>query len=104
MSEDKKNETVDAVPEVSTVPAQPLATAPKLLDADKMALDMAKEKNKTALAEAKAAVANSEKADLTFKYIVLQLYYKYSLSQNDSISENGDIIIGGAVQQPPQGQ
>jgi hypothetical protein len=76
---------------------------PKLSDLDKMALDLAKEKRKTVLAEAKTAIANNDAAELAFKYVVLQLYMKYSLTANDAINENGEIIIGGAVQQPTQG-
>jgi hypothetical protein len=82
---------------VAPVPVAPPPT-PKLMDVDKMALDLAKERRQTALAEAKTALAKNENAELGFKYIVLQLYMKYGLTSNDAISENGDIVIGGAAQ------
>lgn len=87
------------------VPATPVP-APKmfLMEADKLSLDLAKEQRKTALAEAKTALANNEKAELAFKYVVLQLYMKYSLTDRDAISEQGEIIKDGAVQRPPQAQ
>jgi len=71
----------------------------KLLEIDKMALDLAKERRLTALAEAKTAIAKSENAELSFKYVVLQLYMKYGLTSNDAISEEGAIIKNGALQQ-----
>jgi hypothetical protein len=120
MSKDKKRNsqptvapeitpTPDTVPgpsQVAAVPNAPVPVpvslpAPKLFlaEVDKMALDLAKEQRKTALAEAKTALANNEKAELTFKYVVLQLYMKYGLTDRDAISEQGEIIKNGAVRQ-----
>jgi hypothetical protein len=100
--------TVDTVPVPVPVAAPPPGVAPvqnpRLMDIDKMALDLAKEQRKTALAEAKTALANNEKADLAFRYVVLQLYMKYGLTDADAISEQGEIVRGGAVRQPPQGR
>lgn len=76
--------------------------APKLSEVDKMALDLAKERRLTALAEAKTAMAKNENAELSFKYTVLQIYMKYSLNQDDAISEDGTIIKGGALQRQQQ--
>lgn len=85
-----------------TVAEAPVSSSnPKLLDVDKMALDLAKERRLTALAEAKAAMAKNDNAELAFKYVVLQIYMKYGLDQNDAISESGEIIKGGAAQQTP---
>lgn len=98
---------VDAVPVPPAVPAPgvPPVQNPRLMDIDKMALDLAKEVRKTALAEAKTAIANNEKAELAFRYVVLQLYMKYGLTDQDAISEQGEIVKGGAVRQaPPQGR
>jgi hypothetical protein len=81
---------------VAPVPVAP--PTPKLMDVDKMALDLAKERRQTALAEAKTALAKNENAELGFKYIVLQLYMKYGLSSSDAIGEDGTIVIGGAAQ------
>lgn len=69
----------------------------RLLDVDKLALDLARSQRQTALAEAKAALAQNEKAELAYKYVVLQLYMKYGLTEADAISENGEIIKGGAI-------
>jgi hypothetical protein len=97
---------VETVPVPLAAPPQGVAPVqnPKLMDIDKMALDLAKEQRKTALAEAKTALANNEKADLAFRYVVLQLYMKYGLTDADAISEQGEIVKGGAVRQPPQGR
>jgi len=94
------------VPAVQTAPTVPAAdpvldfnqTVNKLSDMDKAVLDLAKERKKTALAEAKEALAKNENAELAFKYVVLQLYMKYGMSESDALSENGDIIKGGAAQ------
>lgn len=91
-----------AVPAVP--PPAPPVQNPRLMDIDKMALDLAKERRQTALAEAKTALAKNENAELAFKYVVLQLYMKYGLTDADAISENGEIIKNGAIQQKPQGQ
>jgi hypothetical protein len=48
---------------------------------------------------AREATAKGETAELAFRYVVLQLYMKYGLSTNDALSDNGDILIGGAVPQ-----
>lgn len=77
---------------------QPVATVDKLSDVDRMALELSKSKRQTALAEAKTALAQNENAELSYKYIVLQLYMRYGLTEADAINENGDIIRGGAVQ------
>jgi hypothetical protein len=81
-----------------TAPSIP-APMPKLMDVDKLQLDLAKEKRSTALAEAKTALANNEKAELSFKYVVLQIYMKYGLTDADAISETGEIVKNGAIKQ-----
>lgn len=91
------------VPPAVPPPGQPPVPNPRLMDIDKMALDLAKERRQTALAEAKTALAKNENAELAFKYVVLQLYMKYGLTDQDAISETGEIVKGGAVQKP-QGQ
>lgn len=74
-------------------------TAPvsRLSDADRLALELAKANRKTAIAIAEKAIAQNETAELAYKYLVLQIYMKYSLSEVDAISENGEILKGGAV-------
>jgi hypothetical protein len=70
------------------------------MDVDRMALELARCRRQTALAEAKTALAQSETAELSYKYVVLQLYMKYGLTDADAVSEAGDIIKGGALQRP----
>ena len=112
MSKEKKNspqsvsEFAQASPAPSRAmpPAFTVASSEKLSEVDKLTLDLAKTKRQTALAEAKTALANNENAELTFKYLVLQLYMKYSLTSDDAISETGDIVRGGAIGSQTQGQ
>jgi hypothetical protein len=89
----------NGVPLGSVVP-MPLPTAPaRLSDIDRMALELARQQRLTALADARAAIAQNEKAELSYKYVVLQLYMKYGLTDADAISEQGDIVKGGALPQ-----
>lgn len=102
MSKDKVKSVDAAVQQeaLAAVPPPAPPPAPKLLDVDRLALELAKSKRQTALAEAKTALANNEKAELEYKYVVLQLYMKYGLTERDAISEAGDIIKDGAVPRP----
>jgi hypothetical protein len=92
----------NGVPLGSVVPV-PVA-APKLMDIDRMALELARQQRATALAEARTALAQNEKAELAYKYVVLQLYMKYGLTDADAISETGDIIKNGALAPQPKQQ
>ena len=113
MSKEKKVQAVPAEVAAEPTPAQLPAAPPapvlsagpeRLVDVDKLSLDLARTKRQTALAEAKTALANNEKAELEYKYLVLQVYMKYGLTADDAISEAGDIVRGGAKQARPQGQ
>jgi hypothetical protein len=77
----------------------------KISEADRMELELAKVNRRLALANAEKAVAQNESADLAYKYVVLKLYRKYGLSDEDALNENGDILRGAAAQAPavPQG-
>jgi hypothetical protein len=68
----------------------------KLSEIDRMALELAKSQRQVSLAEAKTALANNEKSELQYKYVVLQIYMKYNLNESDALNENGDIMYGGA--------
>ena len=96
---DAEAPAIAEVPEMMSIPA---LTTPRLMDVDRMALELAKQRRQTALAEAKTALAQNENAELAYKYVVLQLYMKYGLTDADAISEGGDIIKGGALPQAPQ--
>lgn len=68
----------------------------KLEEADRLTLELAKQKRLTALAQAERALISNEKSELEYKYIVLQLYMKYKLDASDALNESGDIIRNGA--------
>ena len=95
MSEEQKDVT-DKTPAAQ----QPVATIPapeKMAETDRLALELAKTKRQVALAEAKTALANNDNAELQYKYVVLQLYMKYGLTEADAITETGEIHRGGAA-------
>jgi hypothetical protein len=73
----------------------------KLNELDRMALELAKQKKLTALAQAEKALAVNENAELSYRYVVLQIYMKYGLTQADTITEEGVITRGGAL---PKGE
>lgn len=93
--------TANGVPVGTVVPA-PVPQAPRLSDVDRMALELARQRRLTALAEAKTAVAQNENAELAYKYVVLQIYMKYGLTDADAIGENGEIVKNGALMQQQQ--
>ncbi len=68
----------------------------KISEIDRLSLDLSKTKRELALSDAKTAIANSEKAELSYRYFILKLYMKYGLTESDAITEGGDIIRGGA--------
>ena len=78
------------------VVAPPEPPKEMMSDVDRLSLELAKQRRQTALAEAKTALAQNDNAELSYKYTVLQLYMKYGLDSSDAISENGEIIRGGA--------
>lgn len=68
----------------------------KLSELDLNTLELAKSKKEVALANAKAALAQNETAELNYKYFVLQLYMKYGLTSEDSVKETGEIVRGAS--------
>jgi hypothetical protein len=72
-------------------------TPEKLSEADKLALELAKVRRQLSLAQAEKALAQNETTEIAYKYVVLQLYMKYGLTEFDAISEAGDILRGGAI-------
>jgi hypothetical protein len=67
----------------------------KISDLDRMVLELAKQKKLTASSQAELAIAKNDNADLSYKYLILQIYLKYNLNINDKLNEDGTIIIGG---------
>ena len=95
-----KDEMQEVVSEDSLVEvsASPAVSTPRLSDVDRMELELSKMRRKLAIAEAEKALSESNKAELEYKYIVLQLYMKYKLTAEDAIDERGNIMFGGAIQ------
>lgn len=93
----------ESIPTLLNQEVAPVFTIPeKLSDMDKMSLELARSRRQLALAQAEKALAQNETADIAYKYIVLQLYMKYGLTEVDAINENGDILKGGAVRKDQQ--
>lgn len=84
--------------QVVKIPA-PVVAKPKIDELDRMALELAKSRRQTALSDAKTALAQNETAEMAYKYVVLQIYMKYGLSEADALNENGEIIKDGALAQ-----
>lgn len=91
------------VDDVASVSAPVANKVPeKMSDVDRLSLDLAKANRKTALAEAQTALAKNDNAELAYKYVVLQIYMKYGLTEADAITEAGEILRGGAQQAAPK--
>ena len=68
----------------------------KLLESDRMELELSKMRRRLAVSEAEKALSESNRVELEYKYIVLQIYMKYGLTQQDAIDEKGNILVGGS--------
>jgi hypothetical protein len=69
----------------------------KISDSDLSALNLLKEKKLTAEGEVELAKAKLANVELSFQYLVLNLYVKYELSTTkDALSPTGEILRGGA--------
>jgi len=64
---------------------------------DLAAMNSAKLNAELALSQAKEAIAKSQIQELQHKYLVLQLFFKYNLTEKDHITPQGVIVRGGAV-------
>ena len=69
----------------------------RLLDEDRMSLDLARANKRNAQLQAEKAIAQNETADLAYKYLILQIYMKYGLNENDALTESGDILKNAAL-------
>lgn len=68
----------------------PVAAPEKLGDMDRMALELARSKEQTARAQYEASI-------LATRHLVLQIYLKLGLTDQDVINEDGTIVRGGAA-------
>jgi hypothetical protein len=83
----------DKLEQEESVVSQENAVVQETLSAeDKHHLDMSKVKRQLVLAQAEKALAQNEAAEVSFKYLVLQLYCKYGLTETDGIDDNGNIF------------
>ena len=98
MSSNKKSASTSAVESVEVAPKFSLVPE-RIEDLDKMSLELAKSRRQTALAQAEKALAQNETAEISYQYVVLQVYNKYSLNFNDIINEKYEIVRGGALQE-----
>lgn len=75
---------------------QPVVTeqAPveRISDADMLALERANTKRQLALKDAKTATLEAEYAELNYKNLVMQLFLKHGLSQEDAIQPDGTLV------------
>jgi hypothetical protein len=78
------------VPDQGPTGAPPPVT--KISSEDKAVLDSLRQKRDTAMLAAQLELSKSENAELSYKYVILQIYMKYHLSPNDTINENGEIL------------
>ncbi len=62
-------------------------------DQDKNALQLAKMRLKIAEANAEKALAQTECAEVSYRYLLLQVYFKYKIDPKvDALDEEGNII------------
>ncbi len=78
----------DQVKEVVETETKPVECLP---DEDKRALETATLNKKLALSQAEKALAENNVADISYKYLILQLYMKHGLTVADGIDEAGNI-------------
>lgn len=63
----------------------------RLSEQDKAMLDLTKAKRETALANAKAALAQNEASELGYNNVILQFALRYGLVDGDQINDDGTI-------------
>jgi hypothetical protein len=74
----------------------PVSNPPETIsNLDKMALELAIMNRKVSLAQAEKALAQNEASELSYKYMLLQMYMKYGLNtETDALDEKGNIHRG----------
>lgn len=60
-------------------------------EVDKLVLELAKARKQIALVGSEKALAQQEAAEIGYRYVVLQIYMKYGLTDKDTLEENGVI-------------
>lgn len=95
---DKKIAELSVVETKASEPVSVPEPVMKLSIEDVNELEKVKVAAKLALANAERALAENKAADVTYKYVVLQLYMKYGLTAADALDEQGNIHRGVANQ------
>lgn len=67
----------------------------KISEVDQLKLQAAKDAKTTAKVKVDLALAESNLAEMTYRYAILQTFHKYNMSSLDSLSEDGTIIKNG---------
>lgn len=78
--------------------SQPTEQVESLTLTDKLQVELAKTQRQLALANAKAALSEQEKVELQYKMLVQNLFNRYGLGPQDSISEDGTIMRGSVTE------
>lgn len=60
----------------------------KISEEDRLKIELAKIKRQNSILNTQKAMAQSETAELAFKYTILQIYMKYGLGPEDTIDDN----------------
>lgn len=68
-------------------------------DLDKATIEIARINQRLTKALMEKSYAEKEYSDLSYKFLVLQLYMKYNLTEKDSISEHGEITRSGDLKE-----
>lgn len=79
---------------------QEQAPTERILEEDRLNLELAKANRKVALANAEKALAQNESSEINYRYVVLQIFMKYGLNPNtDLLKEDGTVMRGGLNEQ-----
>ncbi len=80
------------VKKVEEVPQEKAEPQESLSVEDKHHLEVAKVRRQLVLSQAEKALAQNEAADVSFKYLILQLHVKYHITDVDGLDDNGNIF------------
>ncbi len=72
----------------------------RISEEDRLALELAKANRKVALANAEKALAQNESSEMSYRYVVLQIFMKYGMNPNaDLLKEDGVVLRNGLLEQ-----
>lgn len=88
-------QNVDTAVSVPETPAE--VAVEKLSDADMLEIERANNKRQLSVANAKNATLEAEAAEMSYKNLVMTLFLKHGLTQEDAINQDGTIVRRGAA-------